>query len=176
MAREVPLSPDRYGIPAGYTFKKWGTRRATAMLDWIAASYGSGIADALVNLIQGFLIGTLDARSASEQLGGILTSAGHAGNYDAFLRMAACDATSGLERNGGPVWSENPAIQSALEAKGLDPDAFYAEDPLMIYRLMLAMLAETFRPFGSAWDFVALLFGAEKRPTSDHRKPSGSPT
>lgn len=178
MAREVNLDPQRYGIAPGYVFKKWGTQRALGVLDWIAVNYGAEVVETVANLVRGFLVGEVDARTAGSSLGGLLRAHGSAGSYDAFLSMASCDASSGLWRKGGPVWSDNPGIQSALVEKGLDPDNFYVEDPLEVFRLMLAMLAESFRPFGSAWGFAAPLFGLATKaaPTSAQARPPGSQT
>lgn len=178
--RVVHLDPQRYGIRPGYTFRKWGAKRALGHFDWLVSAYGPEAAESVAEAVRGLIVGQLDAQAAGRAIGKVLRAHGSAGAMDAFLDMAAVDEATGagLWRNGNkaPVWSADPGRQQALKAQGCDPDEVFADEPLEILLLIAAMFAETFRPFGSAWDFVAPLFStASASPTQEPSKPSGSP-
>lgn len=183
MSRSVPIDPARYGVRPGFLFRKWGAARALSVLDWIAERYGPGAAESLAQVVRAIVLGTASADEAGRALGALLRSHGQAGSWDAFLDCAAVDeGGAGLYRAGAkggevPVWSRDPAMQRTLQEKGLHPDAVFADDPLEALRLLAAMLAETFRPFGEAWSFIAPIFGTGARgATGEGSKPPVSPS
>lgn len=183
MSRSVPIDPARYGVRPGFLFRKWGAARSLSVLDWIADKYGPNVAESAAQIVRAVVLGTASASEAGQALGGILRAHGQSGSWEAFLDMAAVDETgAGLWRAGAkggeiPVWSRDPAMQRSLQEKGLHPDAVFADDPLEALRLLAAMLAETFRPFGEAWSFIAPIFGLAKVGAPEGApKPPASPS
>lgn len=181
MSRSVQIDPARYGVRPGFVFKKWGAARSLSVLDWIADKYGPNVAESLAHIVRAIVLGTASSAEAGAALGGILRAHGQAGAWEAFLDMAAVDESgAGLYRTASkgaevPVWSRDPAMQRTLREKGLDPDEVFADDPLEALRLLGAMLAETFRPFGAAWSFAAQLFGTAAKEGPEGPKPPASP-
>ena len=167
MSRSVRLDPVRYpGIRPIYTFKKWGAARALGVMDWVVASYGAEAAETLAGALRSMLTGQIAPREAANTLGSLLKAHGSAGAWEAFLDMAKEDERgAGLFREGAspgsmvPVMPATEAQQAAQVKLGIEPDSFFADEPLEAHMLILAMLCETFRPFGSAWASVAPLFG-----------------
>jgi len=183
MPRSVTLDPAKYGLLRPYVFKKWGAQRALGVLDWLATSYGPGAAESAAEALRALVTGQIDASQAGAAIGSLLRSYGQAGVWEAFLSMAEADEVSGLWRSGekgalAPVWPASPAAREAQAAAGLDPDTYYLEDPLEILRLVVAMLAESFRPFGAAWAYVGPILGLTRAaaPTSAQGKPPVSPS
>ena len=166
MSRTVALDPAKYpGIRTGYTFKKWGAQRALEMLDWVSTAYGPEIVEALAGALQALVLGRATAEAAARTIGQVLKAHGSAGAWDAFLRAAGVDASgAGLFRavggNSVPVYPHEEAQRTAQVKLGADPDTYFADDPLEALMLLLAMLCETFRPFGLAWGSVAPLFAS----------------
>jgi hypothetical protein len=178
--RVVHLDPARYGVRPGFTFRKWGAERALGVFDWVVAAYGPDAAESVAEAVRGLIVGQIDAAAAGRAIGKVLRAHGNANAWGAFLDMAAVDEATGagLWRNGNkaPVWSADPARQQALKAQGQDPDTVFADAPLEPLMLIVAMLAETFAPFGRAWDFVAPLFSTAETasPTPEPSKPTPS--
>lgn len=183
MPRSVTLDPAKYGLGRPYVFKKWGAQRALGVLDWLATSYGPGAAETAAEAVRALLTGKIGAGEAGSTIGALLAAHGRAGVWDAFLTMAEADEVSGLYRQGdkgalAPVWPASEAAREKMAEQGLDPDTYYLEDPLEILRLVVAMLSESFRPFGAAWAYVGPIFGLTQAaaPTSAQDKPPGSPS
>lgn len=166
MSRAVRLDPQRYpGIRPIYTFRKWGAARALGVMDWVFTSYGAEAAETLATAIRAIVTGQASAGSAANSVGALLKAHGNAGAWEAFLDMAAEDERgAGLFRDGAskgsivPVQPMTPEARAAQVKLECDPDTFYADAPLESYMLIVAMLCETFSPFGSAWGSVAPLF------------------
>lgn len=193
--REVKLDSARYGLDpkVTYTFRRWTASRALGEMDWLASNFGDGAAETIAALAGALATGTTTPAEAAGGLGALTRAWGRADSWGAFLRMAACDETGGLWRAAGAVkapgamvWPADVGQQNAIRGTDLDPDVVFCEDPTEILRLMLAMVCESFAPFGAArasiaraWSSAAqvgakLLAAMERSETSPEATPEQS--
>ena len=158
----------------------FGLAAAAAVTDELKIPVGS---QAIAHAVGGLVTGTVAAGDAADAFARALAGHGRSGSWAIFLSMAEALPDGGLYKQARdglvPVWPADEAAKRAMIDRQLDPDNAYRDDPLEPQRLLLAMLCESYRPFGAAWGFVAPLLTIARAPQTSERPPatpSGSPS